>query len=83
VAEAGIVMYGAEWCSDTRRAKRFFAEHNISYKWVDIEIDKKAAKLVKKINQGKRVIPTIIFEDGSILVEPTNAELREKLGIRN
>ncbi len=30
-------------------------------------------------NDGKRIIPTIEFEDGSFLVEPSNAELAQKL----
>ena len=38
-------------------------------------------KYVEKINNGKRIIPTMVFSDGSILVEPSNAELAEKLGI--
>ena len=35
----------------------------------------------QKVNNGKQIIPTIVFDDGSILVEPTNAELAAKLGI--
>jgi thioredoxin reductase (NADPH) len=38
--------------------------------------------LVESINRGKRIIPTIIFPDGDILVEPTNAQLAEKLGLQ-
>jgi len=37
---------------------------------------------VEKINDCKQTITTILFPDESILVEPTNAELAEKLGIR-
>ncbi len=36
---------------------------------------------VQQANNGRQIIPTILFEDGSILVEPSNAELASKLGI--
>ena len=35
------------------------------------------------MNDGKQIIPTIVFQDDSILVEPTNAELAAKLGINH
>lgn len=38
--------------------------------------------LVEQINHGKRIIPTILFPDGSILVEPSNAQLAEKLNLQ-
>ena len=56
-------------------------EKNISYNWVDIDEDADANKEVERLNNGNQVVPTIIFEDGSMLVEPSNAQLAEKLGI--
>lgn len=38
---------------------------------------------VEKANKGKRFIPTIVFQNGSILVEPANAELSTKLGLNS
>ena len=81
MAQPGILIYGADWCGDCRRAKAFMDEHDIPYKWVDVQDDTKATELVMKLNNGKRIIPTIVFDDGSILVEPTNAELAKKLSI--
>jgi thioredoxin reductase (NADPH) len=56
-------------------------EQRIHYEWIDIDENPEAIKIVQEINNGKQIIPTIIFDDGSILVEPTNAELAQKLGI--
>jgi len=39
-------------------------------------------RIVEDANQGKRIIPTIFFPDGSRLVEPTDAELATKLGLQ-
>ncbi len=57
-------------------------EHQIPYDWIDIDEDQAAEQLVIKKNAGKRIIPTIVFDDDSFLVEPTNAELAAKLGLK-
>ncbi len=79
---ADITVYGAHWCPDCRRSKQFLGEHQIPYNWIDIEEDGEGEKFVIEKNKGKRIIPTIVFSDGSALVEPTNAELAEKLGLK-
>lgn len=78
----GIVLYGTTWCPDCKRARQFLGEHRISYASVDIERDKKAMSYVEEVNKGQRSVPTIVFADGSILVEPSNAELAAKLNIK-
>ena len=82
MSKADITVYGAHWCPDCRMSKQFLGDHQIPYNWVDIEEDKEAEELVIKANNGKRIIPTISFPDGSILVEPNNAELAAKLGLK-
>jgi glutaredoxin-like protein len=77
-----MIVYGATWCPDCKRAKQFLNEQRIRYQWIDIERDKDGDTYVQKVNNGKRIIPTILFSDGSTLAEPSNAELAEKLGIR-
>ena len=79
--EANITVYGAPWCPDCRRSKQFLGEQRIPYIWVDIDEDEEGRKQVQAVNDGKQIIPTIVFQDGSILVEPSNAELAAKLGI--
>jgi thioredoxin reductase (NADPH) len=82
MVQSKVTVYGAYWCPDCRRAKKFLGEQFVPYKWVDIEQDKDGEIYVLEKNQGKRIIPTIVFEDGSFLVEPTNAELAQKLGLK-
>ena len=76
-----ITVYGAPWCPDCRQSKQFLGEQRVRYNWVDIDQDEEGRRRVQELNDGKQIIPTIIFEDGSILVEPSNAELAAKLGI--
>ncbi|MFL5807399.1 MAG: FAD-dependent oxidoreductase [Roseiflexaceae bacterium] len=77
-----LTVYGAPWCGDCKRAKKFLGEQRIHYQWVDVEQDPNGLALVERANQGKRIIPTIVFEDGDILVEPSNAELAARLGLQ-
>jgi len=82
VSAMGLTVYGATWCPDCRRAKQFLGEQRVHYTWVDIEQYLDGQALVEQANGGKRIIPTLVFPDGSILVEPSNAELAAKLGIQ-
>lgn len=79
MSESVIIVYGSDWCGDCRRARRYLNEHQIPYQWINIDRDKQAELYVKSVNRGMRSVPTIVFQDGSILVEPSNAQLAEKL----
>ena len=76
-----IIVYGTTWCPDCKRAKQFLGEQRIPYRWVDIEQDAAAMAYVEEINGGKRIVPTIIFPDGDVMTEPSNAELAAKVGL--
>jgi|HubBroStandDraft_4_1064222.scaffolds.fasta_scaffold49301_2 thioredoxin reductase (NADPH) len=76
-----ITVYGAPWCPDCKRAKRFLAEQRVPYDWVDIDQDEAGLKHVEELQKGGRSIPTIVFEGTDVLIEPTNEELARKLGL--
>jgi thioredoxin reductase (NADPH) len=76
-----IVVYGASWCPDCRRAKQFLSSHRIGYRWIDLEEHPEAIAEVESRNGGKRMIPTIIFPDGTFLAEPSNDELADRVGL--
>ncbi len=77
-----IIVYGALWCPDCRRTKQFLAEHRIPYHWIDIDQYAAAQHIVRRLNDGRQIIPTIVFDDGGpVLIEPSNAELAARLGI--
>ncbi len=82
MTEPKVTVYGAYWCPDCRRSKKFLGEQFIPFRWVDIEQDMAGEAYVLEKNSGKRIIPLIEFQDGSFLVEPTNAELAKKLGLK-
>lgn len=74
-----IVMYSKSWCPDCRRARRVITESKVPFTELDVTNDEKARAFVRGINNGNESVPTIIFPDGSILVEPGNSKLSEKL----
>ena len=69
-----IIVYGAMWCPDTLRALEYFSKHAIDYEFKDIEKEENV-KYVEEVNNGLRVIPTILLPSGVILTEPSNSEL--------
>ncbi len=78
-AAGDIIIFGADWCGDCRRAKRVFGELQVPYRWVDLEADPTAADVARDIS-GRTNIPVIAYPDGSHQVEPSDADMRMKLG---
>jgi mycoredoxin len=74
-----IIVYGTSWCPDCRRSLRVLEQNRTPYQYVNIEEDEQAAAYVVQVNQGNRSVPTIVFPDGTVLVEPSNAMLTQKL----
>ena len=69
-------MYSANWCSDCVIAKKFLDDQGIAYRYIDINNNVEATELIKKINNGKRVIPTFII-DNKTYVNPGIRKLSE------
>jgi mycoredoxin len=63
------------------RVKKFFELNNIPHLKVGLEGDIDATEFVIRINNGYRSVPTIVFPDGSILVEPNWEELKAKFSL--
>jgi thioredoxin reductase (NADPH) len=76
-----IKLYGTNWCSDCKRSKKFLGEQRIQYEYINIEEDSEGQAFVQRVQNGGLTIPTIVFPDNSLLIEPTNAELAAKLGL--
>lgn len=78
---SAITVYGTNWCSDCMRSKRYFTTHNVGFDFIDVEADPSAEDEVRRLQRGERRIPTVVFADGSHLIEPTHQQIGEKLGI--
>lgn len=73
-----VIFYGANWCIDSQRVKKWFGEHDVTYDWKNIDDDKILEEMKKKAG-GQGVTPTLDI-DGEILVNPSNEELEKVFG---
>jgi glutaredoxin len=74
-----VTVYGAAWCGDCRRAKRFLEGTGIPFRYIDLDLDAAAQRLVD--DAGYRAIPVIVTPSGEVLIEPSDRELAAALGI--
>ncbi len=75
---ATVKVYGADWCPLTQAALSYLDDLGVKYDYIDIDEDREAAKWVADQNGGSEKKPTIDI-DGSVLTEPSNAELQKVL----
>ncbi len=73
--EPVVTVYGTTWCPDCWRAKKVLEAQRVDYVWINIDEDAAAADRVKALNGGMRSVPTIVFPNGKMVVEPSNAAL--------
>jgi len=72
-------MYTTSWCGFCRTLKKQLARAGIEMAEVDIERDEAAAEFVMSVNGGNQTVPTVVFPDGTTLVNPSAAQVRERL----
>ena len=74
-----LTMYTTSWCGFCRNLKRQLAQVGIEVSEVDIERDPAAAEYVMSVNGGNQTVPTVLFPDGTALVNPSAAQVRDRL----
>ncbi len=74
-----FTMFTTTWCGYCRRLKSQLARTGIDFTEVDIEADPEGAELVEHANSGNRTVPTLLFEDGSTLTNPSVREVEQRL----
>ncbi len=74
-----LTVYSTSWCGPCVRLKNFLEEEGIEYAEVDIKRDADAAKFVVSVNRGMRLVPTVVFPDGSVAPNPSPATVLERL----
>jgi mycoredoxin len=74
-----LTMYSTSWCGYCHRLKSQLRREGIGYTEADIEQDEASAEFVMSVNGGDQTVPTIRFEDGSSLTNPTIVEVKARL----
>ncbi|MBR8839939.1 MAG: FAD-dependent oxidoreductase [Stigonema ocellatum SAG 48.90 = DSM 106950] len=78
----GIRVIGNRWSPQSHDMKDFLARNQIPYQWLDIELSEEAQKLATFANCDRLSLPLVLFNDGSSLVQPSIAQVAEKIGLR-
>lgn len=78
----GIRVIGDRWSADSHRIKDFLARNQIPYRWLDIERDPNAQKLLDYTKAETPCLPLVLHADGEHQAKPTNLQLAEKIGLQ-
>lgn len=60
--EGRLIFFGADWCPDCRKLKRFLIDNQLNFMFLDVDADPERSELVIYLNQGKRIIPTVLID---------------------
>jgi mycoredoxin len=74
-----LTMYTTTWCGFCRNLKNQLGRAGIEVTEVDIERDPAAAEFVMSVNGGNQTVPTVVFPDGTALVNPSAAQVKAQL----
>lgn len=74
-----IDFYTTDWCGDCVRSKALLNKLNLAFNEINVDLNENANEFIKTLQVNQRRIPTIVFEDKSFLVEPSDVELENKL----
>ncbi|MGV0101699.1 Response regulator receiver modulated FAD-dependent pyridine nucleotide-disulfide oxidoreductase [Nostoc sp. DSM 114160] len=79
----GIRVIGNRWSPFSHQVKDFLARNQIPFKWLDIELEPDAEKLVEFAQADcRQQLPLVMFPDGSRLIQPSNLEIAAKIGLQ-
>ncbi|HAJ63250.1 MAG TPA: fused response regulator/thioredoxin-disulfide reductase [Cyanobacteria bacterium UBA8543] len=79
----GIRVIGNRWSPHSHQVKDFLARNQIPYQWLDIELEPEAKHLVTYAESEERQqLPLVLFPDGSRLIQPSNLQIAEKIGLK-
>jgi glutaredoxin len=76
-----VVVFGADWCGDCRQAKAWLRNNKVPFTDIDVEHDDDARRQAIELAKGRTNIPVVVLPDGSVLIEPSDAELATALSV--
>ncbi|WP_433244857.1 mycoredoxin [Streptosporangium sp. CA-135522] len=76
-----LTVYTTTWCGPCKRLKSQLTREGISYREIDIESNPDAAQFVMSVNNGNQTVPTVLFEDGTAVTNPSVIEVKARLSV--
>jgi thioredoxin reductase (NADPH) len=78
---AGFRVVGSRYSPDTRRLREFAARNRLPHRWIDLEKDKEAERLLRQLGVAPEETPVVIWRGEQVLRNPSNAELARAIGL--
>ncbi len=79
-SDGHLVVYGHQNCYLSRSLKRELEEKRIEFEWRDVnEGEPRFKDELRALARGNLSVPTVIFADGTVMVEPRPAQVLDKL----
>jgi thioredoxin reductase (NADPH) len=78
----GIRVVASRWSPQLHQIKDFLARNQVPYQCLDIEIKQEARQLVTNVGSNINELPLVVFPNGSYLIQPTNVQIAEKIGLK-
>jgi len=76
----GFRIIGSCYDPDTVRLREFAARNRLPHRWIDLERDKRAARLLHRFGVSPQDTPVVIW-GSEVLRNPTNTELARRVGL--
>jgi mycoredoxin len=74
-----IIVYGHPGCPMVGPVRNMLDKAGADFEYINIHQDEAAREHVRAINSGNESVPTLVFPDGTTLIEPSVGELQQHL----
>ena len=83
VQDSQLIIYGHDYCPQAQWLLSSLAKHHVDYEWRDVMAgETKFQDELRQLANGHLSVPTVIFSDGSVMVEPWPGKVLKKLGLK-
>lgn len=79
--DAVVRVVGHQWSDRGHEVKTFLARNHVPYRWLDVERDEEARRLVDLAGAVPADLPLVLVPEGATLRSPTSLELAEAVGL--
>lgn len=81
----GIRVFGTRWAAKSYELREFLARNHLPYRWIDVDAaaqDKEVTNLLASLGPDAQ-FPILVFPDGTRVIDPTNEEIAQRVGLRS
>jgi len=77
-----LIIIGYRFSPESHQTRDFLVRHGVSFQWLDVECDEEARRLLAAAGLKAPRPPVVLFPDGTMLIQPSNEEIAEKIGLQ-